>query len=248
MAVACALIAGGIALAQGPDMNLPVFGITPGSLSSYAPVNDGYGRSARFEDGEILEAKPKRRAARTASFGYGNAVCVRLCDGSFFPTPSVSGGEAACASQCPDAPTALYTMPTDKIEDAISSAGVSYSRLPVAKRYQTTFNNTCTCHRGSVAASAARELLTDSTLRKGDVVMTAEGFRVYEGGGYGPSSARDFVALSKAALSKSQRAAFAEMERASSGSPRLASPDRVVSRPPLRGNVTVDNGAAAPSR
>jgi Protein of unknown function (DUF2865) len=248
MAVACVLVAGGIALAQGPDMNLPVFGITPGSLSSYAPVNDGYGRSARFEGDEEAapEAKPKRGAR--ASFGYGNPVCVRLCDGSFFPTASVSGGEAACASQCPDAPTALYTMPTDRIEDAISSAGVPYSKLPVAKRYQTTFNNACTCHRGTVAASAASDLLNDSTLRKGDVVMTGEGFRVYEGGGYGPSSPRDFVALSKASLSKSQRASLAEMERASSGSPRLASPDRVVARPLLRGNVTVDNGAPSPSR
>ena len=218
-------------------------------MSSYAPVNDGYGRNVRFEGDEEIapQAKPKRRS-HASSFGYGAAVCVRLCDGSFFPTASVSGGEAACASQCPDAPTALYTMPTDRIEDAISSAGVPYSKLPVAKRYQTSFNNTCTCHRGTVATTAVRDLLNDTTLRKGDVVMTGEGFRVYEGGGYGPSSARDFVALSKASLTKSQRASLAEMERASSGSPRLASPDRVVARPLLRGNVTVDNGSPAPSR
>ncbi len=244
MAVACGLVAGGIALAQGPDMNLPIFGVTPGSISSYSP---SFAPSRASYDADISpDARPQRSSRAISAFGYGKPVCVRLCDGAFFPTASVSGGESACAAQCPDAPTALYTMSTDRIEDAVSSTGALYTRLPVAKRYQTSFDSTCTCHRGATATSAERELLDDTTLRKGDVVMTREGFRVYEGDGYGPSGSTDFVALSKARLPKSERADLAAMERASSGSPKLAAPGQVVARP--RGHVTVDSGAPAPVR
>src|SRR5206468_11060446 len=121
----------------------------------------------------------------------------------------VSGGEAACAEQCPDAPTALCTMPTDQIEDAVSSTGQKYTALPVAKRYQTSFESTCTCHRDTVAAHAKELLLHDDTLRRGDVVMTASGFQVYQGDGYGANKPSDFVALAKARdVSRAERAAL----------------------------------------
>src|SRR5579863_2186686 len=106
MAVACGLIAGGIALAQGPDMNLPVFGVAPGSPSYYSPFYSEPS-PARYEDGGDIP-RPKSRH-RSGGFGYGQPICVRLCDGAFFPTSAVADGEATCAAQCPDAPTALYT-------------------------------------------------------------------------------------------------------------------------------------------
>ena len=137
---------------------------------------------------------------------------------SFFPAASIAGGDAACAAQCPDAPTALYTMPADRIEDAVSLSGKPYTQLPVAKRYQTSFESTCTCHRDTVA-SRPKDILNDPTLRKGDVVMTADGFRVYEGGGYGASRERDFVSLSRAGLPKDERATLVAMERSGAGSP-----------------------------
>lgn len=245
LALAGGVAVGGIALAQGPNMNLPVFGITPGTNSPYAKdflPQRAEPMRANYDDGaELPRARDRTRSSgAVASFGYGKPVCVRLCDGFFFPTASVSGGEAACAAQCPDAPTALYTMPTDRIEDAVSSTGAPYSRLPVAKRYQTSFESTCTCHRDTVA-SRAKELLTDTTLRRGDVVMTANGFRVYEGRGYGPSGPGDFVALSKAlGLPKAERASLVAMERASAGARAPAAPSVVAKRP--KGNVTVDNG------
>jgi hypothetical protein len=131
-------------------------------------------------------------------------------------------------------------MSTDRIEDAVSSTGRLYSALPVAKRYQTSFESTCTCHRDSVA-SHARELLTDTTLRKGDVVMTANGFQVYQGDGYGPTGPRDFVSLAQSrSVPKEERAALLAMERASAGSPAPSRPSLVAARP--KGNVTVDSG------
>jgi hypothetical protein len=251
------LLAGGVALARGPDMNLPIFGAAaPASggdsytpyRNSFAPPEQPEWRVRSYDD-RSYDDEPRHKAKRPSggspSFGYGKPVCVRLCDGSFFPAASVTGGDAACASQCPDAPTALYTMPTDRIEDAVSSTGKPYSALPVARRFETSFENTCTCHRDTVA-SRAKELLHDPTLRKGDVVMTAEGFRVYEGDGYRPTGPQDFVALTRAHVPKEERAALLAMERANSGSPAPAQPSLVAARP--KGNVTVDDGATTAAR
>ncbi len=219
MALAAGVVGWGLALARGPNMDLP----------SVAPGAGGFRPWDMFTDPRGGRTAPRR--AKGAAFGYGKAVCVRLCDGYFFPASSLSGGEAACAARCPDAPTALYTMPGDRIEDAVSSTGQSYSALPVAKRYQTTLDATCACHRASVASDAMRELMADTTLRRGDVVMTRDGFRVYQGGGYGPSGPQDFVALSSAKLPASERAALAGMERSAAGSPRLSAPARMVALP-----------------
>jgi Protein of unknown function (DUF2865) len=149
-------------------------------------------------------------------------VCVRLCDGAFFPVASVSRGsenEATCGGLCPDAPTALYFEPTgsDKIEDAVSANGVSYLALPVALRYRTTFDATCTCHR-----SQARQfpIMRDSTLRKGDYIMTPNGFVVFQGSSHLPHTRNDFTALVVARLPQDQRAALSAMERASAPTPR----------------------------
>jgi hypothetical protein len=146
----------------------------------------------------------------------GRAVCVRLCDGFFFPSATSSGGDEACAVQCPDAPTARYTEPvgSDRIEDAVSTHGALYTALPVANRYQTTLDNTCTCHRSPTHGYSA-SLLNDPTLRKGDVVMTPEGFVVFQGAKTRSITSSDFVALSQArSLPKDLRAALVDMERA----------------------------------
>ncbi len=223
-------------------MNLPIFGAVPGEhfFASPEPEARTHAVHATDEDDSVRHASKSRR-----SYGYGKPVCVRLCDGFFFPTASVAGGDAACAAQCPDSPTALYTMPGDSIDDAVSSTGAPYSKLPVAKRYQTSFENTCSCHRESIA-SHSKDLLRDNTLRKGDVVMTANGFRVYEGDGYGPSGTKDFVSLAKATgVSKEERATLTAMEKTGAGSPPPAAPTVIAARP--KGNVTVDNGDAPPS-
>ena len=155
---------------------------------------------------------PKPRETRAS----GRAVCVRLCDGFFFPSATSAGGDEACAAQCPDAPTARYTelVGSDSIEDAVSTHGALYIALPVANRYQTTLDNTCTCHRAPTRGYS-ESLLNDPTLRKGDVVMTPKGFVVFQGAKTRSIASSDFVALSQArSLPKDLRAALVDMERA----------------------------------
>jgi hypothetical protein len=146
----------------------------------------------------------------------GLAVCVRLCDGFFFPSATSSGGDEACAAQCPDAPTARYTEPvgSDRIEDAVSAHGALYTALPVANRYRTTLDNTCSCHR-SLTRGYSAAVLNDPTLRKGDVVVTPKGFLVFQGAKTRSITSSDFVALSQArSLPKDLRATLVDMERA----------------------------------
>jgi len=187
---------------------------------------------------------------REVTRSNGLAVCVRLCDGFFFPSATSSGGDEACAVQCPDAPTARYTEPagSDRIEDAVSTRGALYSALPVANRYQTTFDSTCRCRRSLIRGYSASSL-NDPTLRKGDLVMTPKGFLVFQGAKTRPVTPSDFVALSQApSLPKDLRTALVAMESASAsqrqvgaasslGASFSANPDQAVRR--LRGTVTM---------
>lgn len=155
-----------------------------------------------------------------ANYSSHRPVCVRLCDGFFFPASVPAGAnnaaseEAACTGLCPDAPIALYYRPrgSDKIEDAISLTGQPYSALPIALRFRSTQDNTCTCHRSLASALSP---LHDSTLRKGDALMTPKGFMVFSGVEQGTHTPRDFAALAAATLPKDQRATLQALERVS---------------------------------
>ena len=190
------LIAGGLAWANGPWRGAPLMELAAPDVAAPPAVDVPTGH--------------KREAARA----NGLAICVRLCDGFFFPSATSSGVDEACAAQCPDAPTARYTEPagSDRIEDAVSTHGALYSALPVANRYQTTFDNTCRCHR-SLTPGYSESVLNDPTLRKGDIVVTSNGFLVFQGANSGAITSSDFVALSQArSLPKGLRAAVVALE------------------------------------
>ena len=146
------------------------------------------------------------------------SVCVRTCDGFFFPvgpvgdSSSLASHEADCAGLCPDAQTALFIEPagSDKIEDAVSIKGARYTALPAAFRHRETSDNSCTCHRN---VGANYSLLRDFTLRKGDSVMTANGFRVFQGASRLPYVVSNFTTLAKASMPRMQRSVLMAMER-----------------------------------
>lgn len=73
------------------------------------------------------------------------------------------------------------------------------------------------CARGGEALKNApkfRQLLQDKTLRFGDIVVTETGIRVFEGHMTCPHTARDFVTLGAADLSKRQFGALSKLEDA----------------------------------
>ena len=171
------------------------------------------------------EIKHKRKHVTVASLtaqgptSQRQTVCVRLCDGYFFPIGPLSRAgdlpnhEAACSSLCPDAPTQVFVEPagSNRIEDAVSSTGARYTALPVAFRNRATVDNTCTCHR---RLDQAFSLMNDATLRKGDSIMTPKGILVFRGAGRMPYAQSDFTTLANAPMPRDKREMLAAIERA----------------------------------
>ena len=84
--------------------------------------------------------------------GRYRAVCVRLCDGFYYPVSySTYGSQLSqdaekCQANCA-APAELYVYrnPGQEIEQAISLSGSAYMDLPVALRYRQEFVKGCSC-------------------------------------------------------------------------------------------------------
>jgi hypothetical protein len=199
------------------------------ALSAALDPAGATGRNApRLVEVPIDPAAATKHKKRTRGTMVGSAsrhpVCVRLCDGFFFPLGSFSGRghiaseEATCAGLCPDAPTALYFLPagSDKIEDAASTRGERYTALPVSLRYRTTLDSACVCRR---AIAQNPRYWQDPTLRTGDAVMTSRGFVVFRGAGQSPYTRRDFTALAAASMPSDRRATLTAIERASARTP-----------------------------
>jgi pyruvate/2-oxoglutarate dehydrogenase complex dihydrolipoamide acyltransferase (E2) component len=84
--------------------------------------------------------------------GRYRAVCVRTCDGFYFPITyqTYAGRLAQDAAQCQAscaAPAELYVYrnPGQDMEQAISLNGVPYQELPNAFKFKTTYVKGCSC-------------------------------------------------------------------------------------------------------
>jgi hypothetical protein len=84
--------------------------------------------------------------------GRYRSVCVRLCDGFFYPIhystygSQLSQDAEECQSNCA-APAELYVYrnPGQEIEQAISLNGSAYMDLPVALKYRKEYVKGCSC-------------------------------------------------------------------------------------------------------
>ena len=176
----------------------------------------------------------------SAAIGNGRqSVCVRLCDGYFFPVGDLNGTdeipsqEAVCDNLCPGAPTRLYVLPSgsDNIEDAVSVRDSKpYTALPVAFNHTSKTERTCACH--AELRLPSQKLLQDFTLRKGDGVMTPKGIRVFHGSHHWPYIRNDFLSLAETKdLSGADWGALAAIERASKGFRPAVAAGKPVSAP-----------------
>ena len=94
----------------------------------------------------------EKKGAHVSAGSY--AVCVRTCDGSFFPVSYSGAGsrsdslEEVCRSLCPNADMQLYSFPFGgTIDQAVSSTGEPYVNMPNALKFQQSFDSTCSCRR-----------------------------------------------------------------------------------------------------
>ncbi len=129
------------------------------------------------------ERFPKRKLAMAVSWAGGTyTVCVRACDGSFFPVTYFGNAnrsdtlEQICRSLCPNADVTLYSFPFGGvIEGAVSSTGEPYARLPNAGKFEQSYYPSCSCR---APGQSWAEALANAEVKYGrhsnDILVTVE--------------------------------------------------------------------------
>jgi hypothetical protein len=135
--------------------------------------------AASETDVTTADAKSRSEPSPVAATGGERLVCVRTCDGFFFPvenTPTGSANTASlCRALCPNAEVAVYKAPRDGgIETAVSeSGGKPYMQLANALKYQKAYDPSCSCKKqGESWAQALQKAERMIASNKNDVVVT----------------------------------------------------------------------------
>jgi len=114
--------------------------------------------------------------------GTYRTVCVRTCDGYYYPisyatTPARFAEDAqTCAQTCPAAEVVLmsHRNPGEDINQAASQSGSTYTSLANAFKYRTAFNPSCGCRRQGQSWAEALGQVKDTTIEQGDIIVTPE--------------------------------------------------------------------------
>jgi hypothetical protein len=125
-------------------------------------------------EGEQIDQRPQ---------GGPMAICVRACDGGFFPiTYSAKSSQlddlnAFCKAMCPGAEAKLYTQSQWKgLDSAVSIDGEPYSDHPNARKFEKRYDPSCGCKPAgqswTEALAEAERMLAERN--KKDQMVTAE--------------------------------------------------------------------------
>ena len=128
------------------------------------------------------EASPDADPLQLPLSGAFRTVCVRTCDGFFFPISyattqaKFAEDEQACKRLCPATATELYyhRNPGEDMEQAVSTLGAPYMSLPAAFKYRQAVDPACSCRGPGQTWSEALTGRQDATLQPGDIVVTEE--------------------------------------------------------------------------
>lgn len=116
--------------------------------------------------------------------GTYRTVCVRSCDGAYFPISFATvparfpDDEKSCKALCPAADATLYAYrnPGEDMNQAVSISGQPYSASPNAFRYRQEFNPSCACKAAGQTWSDALKSIDDKAAaeQQGDIIVTEE--------------------------------------------------------------------------
>src|SRR2546423_7535014 len=116
--------------------------------------------------------------------GTFRTVCVRTCDGAYFPISFATmparfpDDERTCKALCPAAEANLFTYrnPGEDMNQAVSINGQPYSSSPNAFRYRQEFNPSCACKAAGQTWSDALKSIDDRAAaeQQGDIIVTEE--------------------------------------------------------------------------
>jgi hypothetical protein len=116
--------------------------------------------------------------------GTYRTVCVRSCDGAFFPISFATvparfaDDERTCKALCPAQEAGLYAYrnPGEDMNQAVSISGQPYTSLPNAFRFRQEFNPSCSCKAAGQTWSDALKSIDDKAAaeQQGDIIVTEE--------------------------------------------------------------------------
>ena len=118
-----------------------------------------------------------------APSGTYRTVCVRTCDGYYFPisystVPThFAEDQLSCQRLCPASEAVLYSYrnPGEDINQAVSPSGRLYTELPNAFLYRREVASGCSCRRpGQSWADALKDADDSTTLERGDIVVNEQ--------------------------------------------------------------------------
>jgi hypothetical protein len=119
-----------------------------------------------------------------APSGTYRTVCVRTCDGAYFPVSFATipqrfpDDEKTCKALCPATEATLfaYRNPGEDMNQAVSINGQPYSALPNAFRFRQEFNPSCACKAAGQTWSDALKSIDDKAAaeQQGDIIVTEE--------------------------------------------------------------------------
>jgi len=137
-----------------------------------SPTDRVFGREEPYVDPR--SAQERRDDRRGFS---GRPICVRVCDGYFFPLATTGGNRQSaqemCQAQCPATPTQLFLVTGDReLGRAVGADGTPYISLPNAFRYRTTFDEACSCRRQGQSWAEALAQAEQMLSGRGDVVVS----------------------------------------------------------------------------
>jgi hypothetical protein len=142
-----------------------------------------FGAPRQQRQQEIMpEGQPIIADEGPRSLGGGRLICVKTCDGSFFPlTTPPGGGQSAnemCQALCPGTETQAFAYPggDNGLSRAASLAGNQpYTSLANAFKFRKAFDEACACKKqGESWAVVLRKAESMLEQRKGDMIVTAE--------------------------------------------------------------------------
>jgi hypothetical protein len=172
-------------------------------------------------------------------------VCVRTCDGFFFPVGAGGSTDRAvaefmCKASCPGAPVKLFMRRAGgEIEDAVGVDRSAYRKLAGALSFRKEVSPACSCRRPSGAITAG-PVYDDPTLRAGDVIVVGGRARVFKGGTR-PYGERDFAPLEQSSLPAEARQSVVALLYFRSSVP--ASRSRRAATPMVAARPALDTGA-----
>ncbi len=134
-----------------------------------------------------------------APSGTFRTVCVRTCDGGYFPISFATvatrfpDDERSCKALCPATEATLFTYrnPGEDINQAVSVNGQPYTSLPNAFHFRTEFNPTCSCKApGQTWSEALKSIDDKASAEQGDIIVTEESAKKMQRAKPAPASAK----------------------------------------------------------